>query len=161
MGGTLAVGERLSRKPLIRPAVEADVEALLAIENAVFPTDRLTRRQFRHAVRSPTILFLVAVLDRQPVGYVTVQHRRGAASGHLTSLAVARSAMGRGLGRALLAGAEAAAAQAGCRCLRLEVRPRNMRARHLYEAAGWRRIAKIEDYYEDGAPAYRYEKTLP
>ena len=38
----------------VRPARLDDLDGLLAIEG-VFPTDRLERRAFRHAVASPTI----------------------------------------------------------------------------------------------------------
>ncbi|TAN20144.1 MAG: GNAT family N-acetyltransferase, partial [Rhizobiaceae bacterium] len=38
----------------IRPAVISDIDRLVAIENAVFATDRLSRRSFRQAVESPT-----------------------------------------------------------------------------------------------------------
>ena len=44
--------------------------------------------------------------------------------------------------------------------MRLEVRGRNRRAIALYEGEGYCRFGRIEDYYEDGAPAFRYEKAL-
>ena len=44
--------------------------------------------------------------------------------------------------------------------LRLEVREDNARAIHIYEQNGYRRIGREPDYYEDGATALRYEKTL-
>jgi hypothetical protein len=44
--------------------------------------------------------------------------------------------------------------------LRLEVREDNLRAIGIYEKAGFRRIGRETDYYEDGAPALRFEKTL-
>jgi [ribosomal protein S18]-alanine N-acetyltransferase len=144
----------------IRPARLTDIDALIAIENAVFRTDRLDRRALRHAIRSPTIICLVVVSSVGPLGYVTVQRRRGSAVARLTSIAIAPEAAGRGLGRRLLAAAEAAAAAAGDAVMRLEVRTDNRRARRLYEAAGYALIATIDDYYEDGAAALRYEAPL-
>ena len=44
--------------------------------------------------------------------------------------------------------------------LRLEVREDNARAIRIYEQNGYRRIGREPDYYEDGATALRYEKTL-
>ncbi len=44
--------------------------------------------------------------------------------------------------------------------MRLEVRSRNRRAIALYERQGYRRFGRIEDYYEDGATALRYEKLF-
>ena len=144
----------------IRPARPTDIDALIAIENAVFPTDRLDRRALRYAMRSPTIICLVAAISAGPLGYVTVQRRRGSAVARLTSIAVAPRAAGRGLGKRLLAAAEAAAAAAGGALLRLEVRTDNRRARRLYETAGYALIATVEGYYEDGTAALRYEARL-
>ena len=143
----------------VRPARLDDLDGLLAIEG-VFPTDRLERRAFRHAVASPTIDLLVAGGAAGPIGYAMVQRRKNAAVGHLTSIAVQPGAAGRGLGKRLLEAAETAARRHGCTRLRLEVRPDNKAAQTLYEKAGYRRIATLADYYEDGTAAWRYEKGL-
>ena len=73
---------------------------------------------------------------------------------------LARDSHARGAGRALLAAAERAAVQRGCVALRLEVRETNLRAIEIYERAGYRRIGREENYYEDGAPALRFEKMF-
>lgn len=144
----------------IRAALPADVDALCRLEEAAFPGDRLERRDFRHAIRSPSILTLVAGEPGAVSGYCFVETRRGSRVGRLSSLAVAPDAAGGGLGRRLLAAAEAAAQAAGCDRIRLEVRADNARAARLYEAAGYRADARMEDYYEDGEAAQSYEKTL-
>jgi ribosomal-protein-alanine acetyltransferase len=143
----------------IRPGRLDDLDALLAIEG-VFPTDRLERRAFRHAVASPTTDLLVADAAVGPIGYAMVQRRRNSAVGHLTSIAVKPGAAGKGLGKRLLQAAEAEAEGKGCARLRLEVRPDNKAAQKLYEKAGYRRVATLKDYYEDGTAAWRYEKAL-
>jgi [ribosomal protein S18]-alanine N-acetyltransferase len=151
------------RPPLsvtIRAAAPADVDFLLDIENAVFPTDRLDRRAFRHAIRSPTIICLVAKRRAEVLGYVTVERRRTSSIGRLTSIAVAPRAAGARVGRRLLAAAEKAARAAALDRLRLEVRADNARARRLYEGTGYRMLETLDDYYEDGAAALRYEKAL-
>jgi ribosomal-protein-alanine acetyltransferase len=144
----------------IRPAQPGDVDALLAIENASFPTDRLDRRALRYAIKSPTILAQVAVEGTEVAGYVLVQIRRGSDLGWLTSVAVAPTAHGKGLGRRLVEAAEDAARDAGRSRMRLEVRADNRPARKLYENAGYARTAEMPDYYEDGQAAWRYEKAL-
>jgi ribosomal-protein-alanine N-acetyltransferase len=144
----------------IRPAEPADIEPLLAIENAVFPTDRLDRRGFRHGIGSATIDTLVATDGGAMLGYAMVHRRRNSDLGRLTSIAVADAAAGRGLGRQLLSAAEEAAKERGCRRLRLEVRADNRAAQRLYANAGYARFETVPDYYEDGEAAYRYEKRL-
>ena len=58
--------------------------------------------------------------------------------------------------------AEKDAAQAGCTAMTLEVRQDNATANALYLAAGYRRLAALPAYYEDGAPGWRYlKRTTP
>ena len=61
---------------------------------------------------------------------------------------------------ALLAAAEEYAKARGAVELRLEVRPDNARALHLYEASGYRSFARLGHYYEDGADALRMRRYL-
>ena len=68
---------------------------------------------------------------------------------------------GRGLGGHLLAAAERLAHKRGADRLRLEVRADNKAAIRLYARSGYVRFARIDDYYEDGQAALRYEKPLP
>jgi len=144
----------------VRPAREGDVDALLAVETAVFPADQSSRRAFRHAVRSETVLCLVAERDGAALGYVSVERRRGGTLARLTSIAVSPKAAGAGIGRALLIAAEQGARAEGCDRMRLEVRADNRPAHRLYERNGYARFAVVPDYYEDGAAAWRYEKRL-
>jgi [ribosomal protein S18]-alanine N-acetyltransferase len=146
--------------PTIRPATLADLDALVALEAAAFATDRMERRSFRHAVRSASTDLFVAAEGERLVGYAALERRRGARAARLTSIAVLPAAAGRGLGRRLLMAAEAAALQGGAGMLRLEVRADNAAAQRLYETAGYRRTATVEDYYEDGEAAWRYERAL-
>jgi ribosomal-protein-alanine N-acetyltransferase len=146
---------------VIRPARLGDVDALLALETAAFESDRLERRSFRHAVRSPTISLLVAETAKGIAGYAMVLRRRGSATAHLGSIAVAPAAGRIGVGKSLLAASEFEAASHDGARLRLEVREDNAVAQRLYETMGYERVERIDDYYEDGAAAWRYVKTLP
>jgi ribosomal protein S18 acetylase RimI-like enzyme len=102
----------------------------------------------------------VATLGGAPAGYALVLFRAGSGIARLYSILVDPRATGRGIGGRLLAAAEATASKRGAAVLRLEVNPRNRRAIRIYEAAGYRAFGRHEDYYEDGAPALRYAKTL-
>lgn len=144
----------------IRPAVIDDVDALLQLEEAAFPGDRLDRRAFRHAVGSPSIVALIAGKPGEVRGYVFVETRRNARVGRLSSIVVAPREAGSGLGRALAEAAEVELRARGCNRLRLEVRADNARAIDLYERAGYRRIGRERRYYEDGTAALKFEKAL-
>ncbi|MGN6306135.1 MAG: peptidase C39 family protein [Mesorhizobium sp.] len=144
----------------IRKARASDVDALAAIENAVFPGDRISRRSFRTLIERETAEALVAEANRRVAGYAIVLLRTGSGVARLYSIAAAPGFGGQGVGRLLLDAAEEAAFRHERMLLRLEVREDNARAIQVYEKAGYRRIGREGDYYEDGASALRYEKTL-
>nr|WP_246733064.1 GNAT family N-acetyltransferase [Methylobacterium sp. BTF04] len=149
----------------IRPAVLADLDALVALEHAAFSGDRAERRAIRHAIRSASMSLLVALTEDDTgrpmlVGAATLERRRGSLNARLSSIAVSPARAGSGLGGLVLDAAEADAKQHGCSRLRLEVRGDNGAGIRLYERRGYVRFAVIPDYYEDGMEAWRYVKVL-
>jgi ribosomal-protein-alanine N-acetyltransferase len=154
------ISVRRLMKLRIAPAHPRDLPALLALEEAAFPGDRMSRRALAHNVQSPRVSFLVAYEGKNLVGHALIAFRRGSGVARLTSLAVAPGEAGRGLGRRLLQAAERRAKAQGADRLRLEVRADNAPAIGLYERAAFVRRGRTEDYYEDGTAALRYEKAL-
>ena len=142
----------------IRPARPSDLDALLALEEVSFPGDRISRRSYRRLIGRPTALILVAESEDEITGSCTVLLRQNSRQARLYSIAAAKA--GSGLGRALLAAAEKAAALRGFRSMRLEVRQDNRRAVSFYEKSGYKRIGFRPDYYSDGMAALRFEKYL-
>ena len=104
-----AVAPRPVEATIIRPATGADLEALVALEQHAFATDRISRRGFRRFVGSDSAAVLVAEIDGCLAGYALVLFRAGNAIARLYSIAVAPTFAGRGVGATLLAAAEAAA----------------------------------------------------
>lgn len=144
----------------ITPARPQDLAPLLALEEAAFPGDRMSRRALARNIQSPTLAFLVAWENEVLLGHALIAFRKGSTLARLYSLAVRPGATGRGLGRKLLAAGEASAQSRGADRLRLEVRADNDAAIRLYETSGYALFARIPDYYEDGEAALRYEKPL-
>jgi ribosomal protein S18 acetylase RimI-like enzyme len=103
---------------------------------------------------------LCLTVDGKVEGCAIVAYRTGLTSARLYSLAVAPRLQGLGYGARLLEAAERAARRRGCLSLRLEVRMRNRAARGMYERRAYRTIAKLDPYYEDGAPALRLERIF-
>ncbi len=151
---------RADAEPRIRPAAPADLEALVALEQRCFDSDRLSRRSFQHLLTKGHAATLVAEQDGGLAGYALVLFHGQTALARLYSLAVDPAARGQGLARQLLAAAERAALAEGCAVLRLEVRADNAAAIALYRAVGYRRFATVLDYYEDHETAERMEKIL-
>ena len=143
----------------LRDARGADLDRLLALE-AMFPGDRLSPRQFRRHLASPTARLRVAERGGALAGYALVFLRRGSSAARLYSIAVDPLQRGHGLGAALLADAEQQARAAGCTALHLEVRCDNAAAIALYRRAGYRERGVRPGYYEDGCAALCLTRRL-
>jgi ribosomal protein S18 acetylase RimI-like enzyme len=148
----------------IRDAVRVDLDGLDALEARSFASDRMSRRGLRRLIGRPTARLRVAAERRSGkaaiVGYHLVLFRKGSAVARLYSIAVDARIRRSGLGRRLLADAEAVAASANRGVIRLEVHARNRAAIALYERRGYSRIGRYPRYYADAGDALRYEKPL-
>ena len=122
--------------------------------------DRLSRRSLRYFLAAETASFSCSPSATDVVGYSLIAFRKGSRRARLYSIALAPGEQGRGLGRFLLRSSENAARARGAAFMRLEVRADNAAAIALYEKNGYRLFGRIEDYYEDGAGALRFEKAL-
>lgn len=153
----------------LRPAQRADLSALLKLEAVCFDTDRLSRRSLlwftrpTHDVEHPH-LFIVAE-DVSVVGYALLLWRRRAGektpnTARLYSLAVSPAHTGQGIARALLRHLFTMAADRGISRIRLEVDPENHPAMALYRRLGFAPVASLPNYYENGRPALRLQRTL-
>lgn len=105
-------------------------------------------RERAEAVAAGRLLLWVAYDDGRAVGTVSLALPDKPNSRHraeVVKLMVHRRARGRGLGRALLATAEAAATAAGITLLHLDTETGSP-AETLYRSAGWTRAGTIPDY---------------
>ena len=144
----------------IRAAQSSDIQSLARLEAEAFATDRLSRARLRALAQSPSASMLVAEHRAELLGYVLVLMRRNSRAARLYSLAVAPASLGRGVGSALLRAAEDSARARGADELRLEVRDDNAAAQRLYAARGYAQLGRREDYYEDGAAALLFARSL-
>jgi ribosomal protein S18 acetylase RimI-like enzyme len=151
---------RRSLPARLRRGRAGDLDALLAIEQAVFATDMLSRRSFRHFLTAPGTTLVVAETDGKIAGYVLVLYPPLSKLARLYSIAVARQSARRGIGALLLATAESAARQRGRHTMRLEVHEHNGRAIARYETSGYRLFGRHPAYYDDHGDALRFEKPL-
>ncbi|UCE28149.1 MAG: ribosomal protein S18-alanine N-acetyltransferase [Candidatus Coatesbacteria bacterium] len=138
----------------IRPTSEEDIRAIVEIENVSFPAP-WTEASFRHELTNPKAFFRVAGGENDEVlGYYDIWVYAG--EGHLLNICVAPEHRRKGLGKALLENALAAAQGAGAREVYLEVRPSNNAAINLYEKYGFVRLGVRKRYYRDGEDALLY-----
>ena len=146
---------------MIRTASLADLDALVAIENICFETDRLSRRNFRYMITKANAELLVEEgSDSKVSGYVLVLFHSGTSLARLYSIAVLPQYQGQGIGKKLMSAAESAALENECVYMRLEVRQDNSDSISLYERMGYHSIGAYHDYYQDHMDAVRMEKRL-
>lgn len=149
----------MSGRVRIRRARPEDRDALLALE-ALFPSDRVSRRGWTRFLASPRATVLVAAEGGAVLGDLVLLQRAGSRRARIYSVVVAPAARGRGLGERLVAAAERAAAADGCAAVSLEVRADNAAARGLYAKRGYIEQRPLPSYYDDGADGLRLLKTL-
>lgn len=133
---------------------------LLALEDACFPTDRISRRNLRNLLRSPSAYCLGAYHRGELVGSMVILFRSNSRSARVYSLAVSEQARGMGIGRRMMDKAVREARRRGCDRMRLEVRMDNMAAIRLYERLGFVDTQVLPGYYEDGSHAFVMRKEL-
>lgn len=138
----------------------ADVAALCELETQCFETDRLSRRSFRWMIEKAHALLLVAVQDKQLLGYVLLLYSQGTSLGRVYSLAVDSAYRQAGIAAKLMQQAEQHALEDGRSFLRLEVRPDNDSAIRLYDKLGYQTFDIVTDFYEDHSDALRLMKVL-
>mgnify|MGYP001811663458 FL=1 len=130
----------------LRPMTSDDLEAVLALEQEIFSRP-WTEGILRDELAAPRRSYLVAEEAGEVIGYggmMTV-----ADEGHITNLAVAPAARGRGIATRLVLDLAEGALDAGVRHLTLEVRLSNAGARRLYSRFGFAPVGIRKDYYVD------------
>jgi [ribosomal protein S18]-alanine N-acetyltransferase len=141
----------------IRRAHSDDLPSILRIEEKSFAREAWDRELFRdYLARSARSLFLVAIINREVVGYVLAF--RGETRADVDSIAVAPTERGRGVAFALLKRVIGLLRRQGFRTVSLNVRLENKAAIRLYRKLGFQRVRRVNGYYEDGAPAWRMRR---
>jgi len=141
----------------IRRAHPDDLPSILRIEKRSFARDAWDRELFLGYFAHPKqSLFLTATLDGSVAGYVIAVHGRTRAE--VDSIAVAPRRRGRGVAGALLRRVIYLLRKRGFNTVSLNVRIENKPAIKLYRKLGFQRVRRINEYYEDGAPAWRMRR---
>ncbi|HKE92377.1 MAG TPA: ribosomal protein S18-alanine N-acetyltransferase [Gemmatimonadales bacterium] len=128
----------------IRPAQEADLAALVAIERIAF-TDPWSRSDFADCLRLGWPIF-VAENGGSALGYIV--GRAVVDQGEVLNLGVLLAARRRGVGTALVRRLLDDFARRGVVSAFLEVRESNLPAQQLYESFGFTAVGRRARYYQ-------------
>lgn len=133
----------------LRPAEEADLEALAAVHGLAFQPG-WSAEEIADLGSGPGVFGLI-IEDEGPIGMILCRAVAGEAE--ILTLAVDPARRRRGAGRALVEAAAGMAATLGAEEMFLEVAVDNPAALALYEAAGFARVGRRPGYYArtDGA----------
>lgn len=138
----------------VRGATAGDLDAIMAIENALFADDAWSRSMMAAEIAGEHRHYLVAEAEDGAVdGYAGLLAVPGGGQADIQTVAVAERARRRGLGRTLMLALldEARRREAGE--VFLEVRADNPAAQALYRSLGFEQIAVRRRYYRGGVDA--------
>jgi ribosomal protein S18 acetylase RimI-like enzyme len=144
----------------IAPAALAQLDALMALEEKCFEIDRLSRRSMRRFISGEQSIFLTALHENSPVGYLLIIFYRGTRLARLYSLAVDPGWRGQGIAKQLMESGQSEALRRGAIHFRLEVAQTNTAAIQLYESLGFRKHSLLHNFYEDHSDALRLQKRI-
>ncbi len=127
----------------LRPMTEADLEAVVAIEQLAY-AHAWTRRNFADSLAAG---YPAQLLFDGPelLGYNVAM--QVADEIHLLNITVAPAHQGQGLGRWMLQELMTRSLALGARWVWLEVRASNTQARRVYERFGFAQVGERKDYY--------------
>ena len=137
---------QLDMMPRYRHMTAADLDAVVAIENAIYPHP-WTRGNFSDSLAAGYHCWIVEC-GSEIAGYTVVM--TGAGEAHLLNLSVAASWQRRGMGREALGFVKQLARDCGASKILLEVRPSNAAAIALYSSQGFSTIGQRRGYYPAG-----------
>jgi ribosomal-protein-alanine N-acetyltransferase len=135
-----------------------DLEAVAAIEGAVFPNPWPREALAHELLNNPFCAAFTAEIEGAVAGYAFVWVIYEQA--HLINVAVDEGFRGRGLGEALLVRVLRHAETSGALAIHLEVREANSTAIALYGKYGFAILGRVDNYYADGAAALMMEAPL-
>ena len=144
----------------VRPAVEADLPAVRAVDAKAFGTDAWSAAAWQAEWDGVPVMrhLAVAVENDRVIGYGIVATIADVADLH--RIAVAADQRRHGLGAALVRALMAEARRRGCTRMLLEVEASNEAALALYGRLGFVEIARRQAYYGAGRDALVLELGL-
>lgn len=125
------------------PMTADALDAVMAIEQAAYAYP-WTRGNFADSLRAGYEGRLLRTSERL-LGYYMAM--KGVDEVHLLNITVAPDCQGQGLGACLLESLAAWSMAQGAQWLWLEVRVSNLRAQHIYQTHGFRRVGERKRYY--------------
>ena len=173
----------------IRPAIATDIQALMSLEHS-YSSDHVWQMDFRHEVGTIKIIFrevllprsvqvryphnpqniaddwstrdglLVAAMDGEPVGYISLEQNPQLKATRVTDLAIARRSRRQMIGSSLVMAAQDWASRHSSRRLILELQPKNFPAIQMAKKLGFELCGYNDHYFANHDIALFFSKWL-
>lgn len=145
---------------LIRNFQPSDLPILSKIDQACFPPDvSYTKEELAAYIAHRSARTWVAEDEGVLLGFL-VAMREPARIGHIITIDVVEGRRRHGVGRELMNAAENWARKARLLMIYLETAEDNKAAKAFYEVRGYRKVDKVEHYYNNGQSAWVMVKHL-
>jgi len=145
---------------LIRDFQPSDLPVLSKIDQACFPPDvSYTKEELAAYIAHRSARTWVAEEAGSIIGFL-VATREPARIGHIITIDVVEGSRGRGVGRGLMNAAENWARRARLQIIYLETAEDNLAAQTFYERRGYRKVDKVDRYYNNGQSAWVMVKHM-
>jgi ribosomal-protein-alanine N-acetyltransferase len=122
---------------------------LYEIERECFGEEAFSQHQIATLIRDYNSISLVAVENNIIIGFIlgAIYFQRNALDGHVLTIDISPPNRRRGVGSRLLKEIERIFSEKNVKTCHLEVKEDNVEAIKLYEKAGYKKIAKLKNYY--------------
>ena len=146
----------------LRPARAADLDAVIALERAAYPTDAWSEEAMASQLENTNTYYLVAEDESAVVGYAGLHAPRGAETAEVHTVTVTEALRRQGIGRRMLLVLLDEAAARGATEVFLEVRIDNPSAQELYKSLGFEAVGIRRKYYQpDNVDALVMRASVP
>ena len=136
---------------LFRDMEERDLPACMAIEQESFPDEPFPEWEFVDHMDGANFCAVIVEADEKILGFMLLKMKKREV--YIDDIAVAASARGRGVGKALLIWLQQQLPTFGRQAISLHVKETNDTARALYTKVGYREVGLAGWAYEDGSEA--------
>jgi ribosomal-protein-alanine acetyltransferase len=146
----------------LRTARAADLDAVIAIERAAYPSDAWSAEAMASQLENANTCYLVAEDGGDIVGYAGLLAPHGMETAEVHTVTVTEALRRRGIGRRMLVALLDEAAARGAIEVFLEVRVDNASAQELYRSLGFEAVGVRPRYYQpEGVDALVMRAPVP
>ena len=134
---------------------------LYEIEKQCFGQEAFTKQQLTYLLTAYNAIGLAARVNSEIAGFAIarVDIGRNTSFGHILTVDIAPTYRRKGIAQKLLQEIETIFRKKGIKECRLEVREDNVAALNLYQKLGYKKVGKLEKYYDKAHGLY-LQKTL-